>query len=88
MESISLVLDPDGSGRVFDELLHRSGALPEVGDLKIVTKNKGTESGKPIAVLAFSVVLPSGRPQLVQAVTTVALLKASLAALNAKYPDQ
>jgi hypothetical protein len=86
--SISLVLDPGSTGRVFDELLHHSGAAQDMGDLKIVTKDNGTESGNPIACIAFTAVLSDGRQQLVQTVTTVALLKASLAALNGRYPDQ
>jgi hypothetical protein len=86
MGQISIVLDPDHSGKEFDQLLHHSGAAKDTGDLRIVTKDNGTVSGKPIACIAFTAVLPDGKTQLVQTVTTVALLKATLAALNGRYP--
>lgn len=85
-EQIKVVLDPDHTGRVFDELLHRSGAAMDTGDLLIVTKDSGTTVGNPIVVIAFTAVI-DGKPHLVQTVTTVKLLKGTLALLNARYPD-
>lgn len=88
MNSIKLVLDPDGTGRVFDELLNRCRAqgAQDTGDLHIVTKDNGTREGNPIAILAFTAVV-NGKPTLVQTVTTVKLLKFTLGALNGKYPE-
>lgn len=83
---IKIVLDPDNTGRVYDELVHRSGAAKDIGDLMIVTKDKGTENGNAIACIAFTAVI-DGKPQLVQTVTTVRLLQATLAALNGRYPQ-
>ena len=83
---IQMVLDPDKTGRVFDELLHRSGAAQDIGDLKIVTNDKGTEAGRAVAILAFTAVI-NGKPQLVQTVTTVRTLQMALGALNGRYPE-
>lgn len=87
-ERISLVLDPDRTGRVFDTALQqcRAAQSQDTGDLHIITKDNGTAQGRPIAIVTFTAVI-GGKPVPVQTVTTVALLKGALAALNGRYPD-
>lgn len=83
MESIELRL---GRSEIFDQLVH-GGSLPECGNVVIATKDKGTDQGNPIVVIAFDVQLPDGSVRKAQTVTTVRLLQMTLAALRGRYGD-
>jgi hypothetical protein len=87
MEVIRLVFD-DGSGKEFDAALR--GTLKDGADLKVITKDAGTEEGNPICMLAFSVKIGGGESARVARVQTVCSAKHLIAvgrALDAKYPD-
>jgi hypothetical protein len=84
MNAISLLLGQDAE---FDKAIRGPNTLPDRGDLKIITKDKGTEGGNPIAVLTFTVQLPDGKEYKAQTVTTVRLLLSVLAGLRGRYGD-
>ena len=77
-ESIGVSVDSDR----FDEILREEGCPPEMGDLEIVAKPNGTEDGKTIVVISFSIATGIGTHR-VQAVTTLRALSFALDALNA-----
>jgi len=84
MEHIALELN---NVELYDHLCHGPTSLMEGGDLKIVTKDKGTIAGNPIALIAFTVLDKEGKPiGTAQAATTVKLLRAVLTVLNGRYP--
>lgn len=85
MESISIILD-DGTGKEYDAAL--KGTLPECGDLKFITKDKGTQSGNPIVLIAFTVQLPDGTMARAQAATTAKCIDGLAKALRGKYGDK
>jgi hypothetical protein len=87
-EQIGVMVDADGSGRLFDSLLNhcRATGAQDVGDLRIILKNKGTKEGRPIAAITFTAVL-EGTPVTVQTVTTLRMLKRALEIINAHHPD-
>jgi len=85
--TLSVFLDPDHDGKDFDSVVHHKDALPDFGDLKIITKDKGTVGGRPIAVLTFTVAMPDGTQRIAQTVTTVRLLKTALGAIAGRYRD-
>ena len=75
--------------KAFDEAVHGDAALPcVVGELSIVTKDKGTDGGRAIACVHFDVVV-GDEPQIrrAQITTTVVLLKALLRVLDRHYDD-
>lgn len=80
MEHISINLD-DAS--MYDELVH--AGLPQVSDITVVTKDKGTAKGAPAVVIAFNVQLPDGSVRRAQATTTVRLLQSVAAATAARH---
>lgn len=90
MEEIKLSIDPTR----FDQLVHGLGidpGLPQHGSLdaaqiEIAAKAGCTTAGEPGVVISFYSVLPNGRPQRVQAVTTLRALVLSANAL-AVHPD-
>lgn len=81
MENINLVLD---NAEQFDQAVHND-TVPECGDLKIITKARATDAGLPAAVLTFHVVLPNGKRQRVQTVTTVRLLCQAVRGIEARH---
>lgn len=62
-------------------------SLPECGDLAVITKDGGMESGAAGAVITFTVQLPDGTIGRAQAATTVRLLISLGAALSGRYGD-
>lgn len=89
MEKLSLYIDVDGTGRLYDSLLARAREIgvQDTGDLAIATKNNGDgKGGAPLAMLTFTAVI-KGSPVTVQTVTTVKLLKSTLRLLDQHYPD-
>lgn len=58
--------------------------LRDAGDLQIITKDQGTEGGRAIACLTFSVEV-DGKLVRAQTVTTVRLLATALSALRGRY---
>jgi hypothetical protein len=86
MESISVKLD-DGTGKVFDEALAKSkkSNMPECADLTIITKDDGTAEGNPIVMITFTVRMPDGTFQTVQAGTTAKCFAMAGAAVKGKY---
>lgn len=69
MEQLTVSLD---DGAKFDRCLEEG--LPEDGNVELIIKEAGTESGQPIVMLTWTVMLPSGAFRRVQAVTTTRLL--------------
>lgn len=85
METIQVTLDNKAA---FDQAVHAHESLSERGDLEIITVDRGTETGEPIAVITFSVRLPDNTGGYrAQAVTTVRALNAALSALKERYGD-
>lgn len=74
---------------LFDKTVHgRDGmrTLMDAGDLQIITKDEGTESGRAVACLTFTVDV-DGKPVRAQTVTTVRLLTMVLSILKGRYGD-
>ena len=86
MEAVHVYID---DGVQYDAILEQSRRtnVPQVSDIKLVTKRGGTTSGKPIVAVAFTVQI-AGENVDVQAVTTVALLLASMHALKGAHEDE
>ena len=85
---ITVITDSDNTGVKYDAMLKYPNLLKDTDSpVRIYLKNKGTKEGKPIAMIAFHVVLPDGTTAIAQTVTTVRLLKASLQILKASFPD-
>lgn len=80
MEHIELRLADD---RLYDELVHQG--LAQASDIRIVSKDSGTVSGKPVVVIAFDVQLPDGSIARAQATTTYRCLDMALSALRGRY---
>lgn len=74
---------PNGAAR-FDQLMeeNRTEGLPECGDLEIVVKPGGMQSGRSCVMVSFTVD-DNGKKRRVQAVTTLALLAMIAPALKA-----
>jgi hypothetical protein len=75
---------------LFDGLVHGCDgirSLPEGGDIQIVTKDGGMESGRAAAVISFTVDL-NGELLRAQAAIPVRLLIATLRILHARYGDE
>lgn len=76
MESIQTHLyDED-----FDRLVHNAD-YQECGDLQMAIKQQATAEKKPGVVIAFTINV-DGKPKKVQAVTTLACLEMTMAALK------
>jgi len=84
MDSSAVVLD-DGSGREFDAA--KRGTLKDGGNLRVITKDAGTEAGNPIAMLTFTVGIGQDRTARAQTVVSVKMFLAAAKILAAKYPD-
>jgi hypothetical protein len=78
----------------FDRMVKGSALIREplqdYGDLEFATIDKGTEAGRALVAIGFTVAIPAGLsigriP--VQTVTSVRLLKALLRAIDARYDD-
>ena len=80
---ISIAIDKPAE---YDAAVH--GGLPEAGDLRIITKRNGTQEGRPVAVLTFSVQMPDGSLKPVQAAVTVRNLVAALGALRGAHAHE
>jgi hypothetical protein len=78
------------SPELFDAIIQGTAphdTLPEGADLALIIKHGGTESGRAIAMLTFTVEV-DGKMRRAQAVTSVKLLKACLKMLNGRYTDE
>jgi len=85
MESIHVTFNDQAA---FDQAVHAHESLVERGDLEIITVDQATDSGRPIAVITFSVRLPNNEGGYrAQAVTTVRALMTALSALKGRYGD-
>jgi len=84
MEGTAVLLD-DGSGKEFDSALR--GTLKDGGNLRLITKDVGTEDGNPIAMLTFTVGIGSDRTARAQTVVSVKMFLAAAKILASKYPD-
>lgn len=85
---IRAIVDQDGNGRIFNDVLAqmKQQGVQDIGDLTIITKKNGTESGRPVAMITFTAVI-EGKPQLVQTVTTLRLLMSTLEILKRHHPE-
>jgi len=76
-----------GQDSEFDATVHGRDGVPTLrdgGDLRIITKDEGTEAGRALACLTFTVEV-DGKPVRAQTVTTVRLLVTALHALMGRY---
>ena len=78
MEAIRLTVDPEAYDRVLRD------CPPEGGDLELVVKRGATESGKAAVLVHFTVKV-RGKLLGVQAVTTLAALRAVVDAIPADW---
>lgn len=85
-ETLDITLD-DGTGQAYDEAL-RETTLPEGADLRIITKDRATQGGRPAVMVTFTVHLPDGSRRRVQAVTTARLFLMAAAAVRGRYPEE
>lgn len=81
---IRIVLGDDAE---FDKALGRGspGVLRDGGDLAIISKDKGTEQGRPVVVLTFTVELPDGSWKAAQTTVTYRELFCAVKALEGRY---
>lgn len=84
MEGTAVLLD-DGSGKEFDAALR--GTLKDGGNLRLITKDVGTDDGNPIAMLTFTVGIGADRTARAQTVVSVKMFLAAAKILAGKYPD-
>jgi len=82
MEKVRLLLNDVAE---YDKVIANS--LPEGGDLRIITKDVGMESGRASALFCFTVQLPDGTKATAQAAVTVNTLQTLAAGLNGRYED-
>lgn len=82
MEAITLKLSNEAA---YDELVQDS--LQQAGGITIATKDRGTDQGNPVAVIAFDLQLPDGTIRRAQATTTVRLLQMALGGLRGRHGD-
>lgn len=68
----------------FDEIIKDS--LPDGGDLEIITRDAGTESGRGIVMFTFSVEI-DGKLRRAQTVTTMRNFRAIAFAITSTYDD-
>lgn len=80
MEQLRLILGQDAE---FAKIVHE--ALPQASPVTIATKDNGTESGKPVAVISFNAQLPDGKVVRVQATMTLRLLVSFYSAVRGRY---
>lgn len=84
MESLPINLN---DAELFDKTVHGQDGvrtLMDAGDLRLITKDNATDSGRALACLTFTVDV-DGKPARVQTVTTVRLLTTALHALLGRY---
>ena len=84
MEHSSIILD-DGTGKEFDARVRGPGILQDGADLIVVTKDHGTEEGRPVVLLTFTVMLPDGMVAKAQTVITGRIFQAIAAGIHGKY---
>lgn len=70
----------------FDEVIRTS--LPDCGDMEIITKDAGMQSGRGIVMITFSVQLPDGTMARAQSVTTMRMFRAIALAVFSTYSDE
>lgn len=80
--AITILLDDH---EVYDRVIKNS--IPDEGDLTLVTKDHGMQSGRAIAMLTFHVHTPDGERKVAQTVVSVRILMTMLAALKGRYTD-
>jgi len=80
MEAATIKLN---NAEQYDALVH--DGLPQASGITVVTKDKGTDQGRPVAVIAFDAQLPDGTVRTVQATVTVRLLQQLAAATIGRY---
>lgn len=83
MEHVQIKLGDDA---VFDECVHN--ALPEGGDLMMVTKDNATKGGRPAVCLTFTVQLPGGTLARAQTVVTGRNFALMAAAFRGRYGSE
>jgi hypothetical protein len=84
MESLPINLN---DVELFDKTVHGADGVPTLrdgGDLRIITKDNATDSGRALACLTFTVDV-DGKLVRAQTVTTVRLLTTVLHALLGRY---
>ncbi len=69
----------------FDEVIRDS--LRDCGDMEIVTKDAGMQSGRGIVMVTFTVELPDGTLRRAQSVTSMRMFRAIAHAIVATYDD-
>ena len=80
MEHVILTL---GNDEEFERAI--VDGLPQHNDLEFITRDFGTQSGAPAAVITFGITLPDGSHHRAQAVTTISALSVALSAIEARY---
>ena len=71
----------------FDDALYDKAVRvgpPEGGDLRLIVKDRATVDGWPAVAITFTVQMPDGKLQQVQAVTTAKLFLGAATALRAR----
>lgn len=79
-----------GNDAAFEAAVHGDGTmpvLPEGGDCEIITKDHGTESGRALACITWTVQVEDGKRCRVQATVTLRNLMMAFAALRGRYGD-
>lgn len=87
LEQIGAITIALNQAQQFDEAVHGKDvrALPDGGDLQIITKDGATEQGRALACLTFTVQLPDGSLARAQTVTSVRNLVGAFHALLGRY---
>lgn len=86
MEHLQILLNKP---HAYDEAIRGTAevpAVPDAGDLTVITKDNGTDTGRAVAVLTFTA-QHDGKPIRCQTVTTVRNLEMLLAAIQGRYED-
>lgn len=82
MEHAAIHLADDN---LFDKMVH--DGLPEGCDLTMVTKDSGTEGGRPVVCLSFTVQLPDKSLRRAQCVVTGRIFAIMAGAFRGRYGD-
>jgi hypothetical protein len=82
MEQLKVKLNDVGR---FDDVIKNS--LPDGGDMEIITKDAGMESGRGIVMITFTVALRDGTLARAQSVTTMRNFRAIANAIASTYDD-
>lgn len=73
---------------LYDKLCRGPESLRDCGDLMVVTKDSGTEGGRPIVLLTFTVEMPDGTFRRAQTAVTGRLFAGVCAAFRGRYGDE